>query len=258
MKMPTPIRCRRRPMELVPTDPIGDRTLRRVAIGAEETPGDRASCWISHTRPACPMVHHGHRGAMPIPTCRRRRPANLVPSDRNCEHHSPRRRVVAMKEGDRTALHPVAAAAGQMVLLVPTRRRSLAKAILLRMLARKAILLRMLARIRRAGHRTSACDDGAKIVLDGKAMPGRVADRNLRKISRGRDMTGRDRDPNSMADHDCKALVASLVIETYCGDSRRLGIDHRRACPARVVTTCGGGFHRGWAHESRLATSALS
>jgi hypothetical protein len=133
-------------------------------------------------------------------------------------------------EGDRTSLHPVAAADGQMVLPVPIRRRLVTRAILPRMLARKAILLRMLARIRRAGHRTSACDDGAKIVLAGKAMPGRVKiDRNLRKISRGREMTGRDRDPNSMADHDCEALVASLVIETYCGDSRRLGIDHRRA-----------------------------
>ena len=185
-------------------------------------------------------MHHGHRGVMmPIPTCRRRRPANLVTSDWIGEHRSLRRRVVAKKEGDRTALRSVAAAAGRMVLPIPTLRRSMMK----------AIHPRMLARNRRDGHRTSTCDsqksrhgdEGASTARVGKADCGRVkSNRGRWKICRGRDMTCRDRDPDSMMHHNCEALVAALVIETYCGDSRRLGVDRRRACPARVVTTCGG------------------
>ena len=190
------------------------------------------------------------------PICRRCRPANLVPSDRKAKRRSPVRRVVATKEGGRTALHPAAAAAGRMMLTTRARRR----------LVTEAIFLRMLARIRRDGHRTWTCDSqrsrpgdaGAETAPDEKAKSGRAKiDRNRRKIYRGHDMTGRDRDPDDMMDHDCEALVTPLVTETGCGDSRRLGIGRRRACLARVATTCSGGFHRGWAHESRLATSAL-
>jgi hypothetical protein len=211
---------RRRPrhsMRPAPADSTGD-PLRRIACGMEDTPGDRTSCW---TLPVRLQMHASHRGEMmPIPSCRRRRPANLAPSDLMGEHRSTRWRVVAKEEGSRASFRSVVAAAGWMVLPAPILRRS----------KMRAILSRILARNRRDDRRISARDSqesrhgdaGAKTVRDGKAEFGRMKiDRGRRKICRGREMTYRDRGPDSLAHHNCGTLVVALRIETYCGDRRR-------------------------------------
>ena len=207
MKIRTPIRSYRRPMMTVPTDSIGGcRLLRRTPI--VEAPKHPAADRDSYARPVRLRMHHDHRRTIVPMICRRRRPANLVPSDPIDECASSRRRGVAKDGGYRTALHPFdAAAAGRMVVLP-----------FLRLAVPASIHRRMIAQNCRDGRRTSTCDSRGmpqsdavlKTARVGKTRRGHVRIfRGREMICRGREMTCRGRDMDGMTHPDCEALVIS-------------------------------------------------
>jgi hypothetical protein len=238
MKVRTPIRSYRRPMMTVPTDSVGGcRLLRRAPI--VEAPKHPAADRDSYARLVRLRMHHDRRRTIVPMICRRRRPANLVPSDPMDECASSRRLGVAKDGGYRTALHPFdAAAAGRMVVLP-----------FLRFAVPASIHRRMIAQNCRDSSRTSTCDSRGMPQSDAVLKTARVGKirrgyvrifRGREMICRGREMTCRSRDMDGMPHPDCEALVI-LETETDCGgDDLRVGIDRRGACLAWSATTCSG------------------